>query len=217
MGVLVFFVSQENLPEGLNVMSRQSHLLSVSLRFLIEAALALALFVGVAWGLTRLAEHQADRPLRPNPGGLISLPVSQATVFGGLRLRPVEKERQAGPFAYHFGRELKEERDNRKIVDWTSLDDCVEWQFQLDASGVYEVEAELAVADEEAGSEYEITVEEQVLSATTIGTGGPAQWKMLRIGSLNLPAGTHTLSVRARKIQKRTLMNLSHIVLLPLQ
>ncbi len=198
-------------------MSRPSHLLSISLLFLVEAALVLALFVGVAWGLTRLAEHQAHRPLRPAPDGLVSLRASQATLQGDLSLQPVEKEMRTGPFAYHFGRELKEERDNRKIVDWTSLDDCAQWQFQLDVPGVYQVEVELAVADEQAGSEYEIAVGEQILAATTTGTGGPTQWKTVCVGSLKLPAGTHTLVVRAREIQNRTLMSLSHIVLLPSQ
>jgi hypothetical protein len=66
-----------------------------------------------------------------------------------------------------------------------------------------------------AGGEYTISVGDHKLAAKADSTGGWEQYKTLRVGQINLPAGRTSLSVKSNGKPRGALMNLQSVKLDP--
>jgi hypothetical protein len=196
-------------------MKRGTRLLLSGFLFVVELSIVVGLVVGVAFGLTRWAEHRANLPIRPDNDGVVSLPAPRASLHGQLAFFPTDVEKRTEGYGVDYGRELAKERANRKIGDWRRKDDYAQWSFRLDQLGTYEVALDLAAPDDIAGSEYEMTIGVKSLSGTVPATGGWEAWKTVPVGRVELPAGTHVLAITPREIKHGALMNLARVTLRP--
>lgn len=196
-------------------MKHPTRWLSSAVLLIAELALAVGIVVGVALGLVRWAECRADRPVRPDAQGAVTLPASKAVLVGRLRRFPTDKEEQTEGYGNEYGRALADERANRKIGYWNNLNDTAQWQFRLHRPGQYEVQIELAVPDESAGSEYEMTIGETILSDTIPPTGGWQSWKTVTLDRIEMPAGVHTLVIKPKTLNDNAFMNLARVILRP--
>lgn len=208
-------------------MNRITRLCFTCLKFSVEAAFVFTLVMSIAYAATRLAEHCATRPLMPGTDSIVTLPAAKAdrSLADQPLLFPTEIERQTDNYGNEYGRKLAEERENRSLGPWTDLQANVSWRFAINTPGMYEVELTLASDESEAGSLYEVKVCEETFSATVPSTGKAiwqksskvpsVSWKTVSVGRVEIPAGVHTLTIIPRTIEKRSLMNLSSVVLRP--
>jgi hypothetical protein len=196
-------------------MKRSTQLALAAVKFAAEMALAACWLVAVAWGLAQLAEYRQNLPIRPGSDGTVTLDAARATLQGQLRLFPTDLENQTEGYGNEYGRKLVRERENRKIGNWTSVDDTALWEFRVSHPGTYEVSLELAAPDDEAGSKFSVTVGTQTLSATVPSTGGWQTWKTVPLFPVDLSAGTQILAIKPERIRNHSLMNLARVILRP--
>ena len=196
-------------------MKRGTHIVLSGLFFVVETAAAFGVVFGAAYGLTRLAEYRANAPVTAGGDGVAILSPAKATLRGGLTLYPTDLENRTDNYCNEYGRELAKERRNRKIGNWTSVDDAAQWQFSVNPGGEYRVEIELAAPAEAAGSEIEVKIGPKSLAGTVPDTGGFDIWKRIALGRVKLEAGTHTLVLAATAIEGEKVMNVANVVLRP--
>ena len=100
---------------------------------------------------------------------------------------------------------------------WTNIDDCVTWNFSVDSEMVRRVEIRYACADDCAGSTYIIGLETGAELAERVGSTGGwtrfSSWQAL--GTLNVPAGRHTLCVHVAAMPGFAAMDLAGVRLVP--
>jgi hypothetical protein len=198
-------------------MNRSTQFVLGAVKFAVELPLAACVLFGIIFGLARLAEYRQNLPIRPGGDGTVTLAAPLATLYGQLRLFPTDLENQTEEYGNEYGRELVRERENRKIGEWTSVNDFAEWKFRLNRPAVYEVSLELAVPDDEAGSKILVTVGKQTVGVVVPATGGPQTWKTVPLFPVHLPAGAHVLAIKPESIRGRSLMNLARVTLRPVE
>jgi hypothetical protein len=198
-------------------MKRGTHVILSGLLFVVETAIAFGVFFGAAYGLTRLAEYRANAPVIPQGEGAVVLSPSKATLYGELNRYPTEWEERTEGYGNEFGRALAEERRNRKIGNWKSVDDAAEWEFCVDPGGKYRVEVELSAPPEEAGSQIEAKIGPKTIVTTVPDTGGWDKWKQVKVGRVTLDAGTHSVVLKATTVENEAVMNVRRVVLRPLE
>ena len=76
-------------------MTRGIRLILAGLKFAVELSLVVALYVGVVWGLMRLAEYRTTPPPRPEADGVVRLGTPEATLCGGLEFFEELEDRPA--------------------------------------------------------------------------------------------------------------------------
>lgn len=138
---------------------------------LLVIPLAIALVVGVGWGLVRVASARqldsgkpAPQPAEKSPGGAYMLGIPFAQVTGEI----------------HYGG-----RRHAELGNWKHADESVTWRFEIDKPGQYTVELECACDAANAGSEVSLTVDGSQLKATIPNTGGWKDFKPVRAGTVN--------------------------------
>lgn len=94
---------------------------------------------------------------------------------------------------------------------WSKVEDWVSWQFDLDKPGKFEVEAMQGCSG--GGSEVEIEAGTQKLTFTVEETGSFHTFIVRKLGTLTLPAGRNTLSVRPKSKKGGAVMDLRQILL----
>ncbi|MEA1950543.1 MAG: hypothetical protein U9N87_04115 [Planctomycetota bacterium] len=210
----------------------RKQLVADSIKLAVEATVAFLLVVGVCWGLCNWAEHQADRPIKADADGVVSLPVAAATLAGNVERGPNDKEQQTSDFAYHFGRELLAERNSRTIRAWTGEDSSVEWRFAVEHAdedkeqSLFQVTARLAAASSSAGNRFTVSIEcissteepklVKRFESTVADTGGMDKWRDVLLGQIELAAGTYRLTVSPEgPIKGSRLLGLARIELRP--
>jgi alpha-L-fucosidase len=105
--------------------------------------------------------------------GSVQLPALEATTHGQL--------------CYEVGGG----KDN--IGHWTNPEDWVEWQFRATQAGKMEVSAEIAAT---GAGKFTVALGSQQLEGIAPNTGSYTQFQRLTLGTLDLTAGTTTLTVR---------------------
>ena len=202
-----------------------------------ELTLVAVLVVGVCWGLENWAEHQANRPIRADSNGVVTLTAAKATLNGSVlngsvERGPNDKEKQTDDFAYHFGRELLEERNSRTISNWTGQKASVEWQLSIAGNRAdetkmgFNVHALVAATAEAAGNRFVVSIVditdgnagegEASITSTVVDTGGWDKWEDVSLGAVELSPGIYRLRVTPDgPIQGGGLMGLSGIELRP--
>jgi len=101
---------------------------------------------------------------------------------------------------------------------WTHPEDFVTWTVDVPSAGRYQVLLEWAAPDENAGSQFTLGVEGgERLSGTVEATGTWTDFKKEQMGTLSLPAGRSTISVRVQTMPRGAVMNLRSITLVPVR
>ncbi len=142
----------------------------------------------------------ADMP-KPNPDfepdaqgddGGITLDAATAEVHGVmLRYEPLPHKRTLG--------------------FWTRADDWASWEFIVKRPGTFRVEILQACGAGSGGSEVDFTIGQQTLSTKIVETGGFQKFVSRPIGSVSLPAGRYTLSVKPRTKPGAAVMDLRQV------
>ena len=85
-------------------------------------------------------------------------------------------------------------KGNDEITHWTDPADWVSWDILIDKPGKFTVQAEIA---SQGAGKFELSVGDQKLESTAVVTGNYTMFQMQDVGSMELPAGRATLSVKA--------------------
>ncbi|MFH1738731.1 MAG: alpha-L-fucosidase, partial [bacterium] len=100
------------------------------------------------------------------------------------------------------------------VKEWTNKDDYVLWQFETEKGGSYEIV--LSYAAPVGGGRFEFAIGDKKLERTVSETGSPTKWTSEKLGQIEVPAGTNTLTVKPLDILKdAALMNLHMVTLKP--
>lgn len=102
------------------------------------------------------------------------------------------------------------------VFDWTKQDQYVSWTFRLPAAARFQVQIKYA-ADASTGSNaFALNVNGQTLSGKTQPVSSSREEIISQnLGTLSLPAGTHTMDIRPENIAGKELMKLFEITLTP--
>lgn len=98
---------------------------------------------------------------------------------------------------------------------WTKKDDWVSWTFTLARPGRFHVLILQGCGKGSGGADVEFTVGEQTLKTTVQDTGGFQNFVERDIGTLDLPAGRHTLTVKPLTKPGVAVMDLRSVTLKP--
>jgi len=103
-----------------------------------------------------------------------------------------------------------------KAFGWFNTDDRAEWQVQVDKPGKYDVYLKWSVSDNEAGKSFAFDAGKKNLKGKIAKTGSWFTYATTRIGSLQLPAGTHTMVFRSDSpAEKGAMLDLAEVTLIP--
>jgi alpha-L-fucosidase len=100
---------------------------------------------------------------------------------------------------------------------WTDPQDWASWIFRVSSPGSFLLEITYACPDVSAGSGYTVEVAAQQLAGTVSGTGSWTKFQSQKLGSVKLPEGRLTLTVKAKNLVGEGVMNLQSIVLRPVK
>ena len=164
---------------------------------LIPAATAAA--TEPAWKDWRQAMNAAVKNRRPQvtpASGDIRLHAKGATVHGqSLRYEP--------------------EPHKNVLGYWTNVADWAEWEFEVTAPGIYEVEIQQGCGNGSGGAEVAVEIGDQALTFTVAETGHFQNMIQRAIGTVELTAGKHHLAVKPRTKPGAAVMDLRRVVLRP--
>ena len=113
-------------------------------------------------------------------------------------------------------------RFNRKggfhISKWTGPEDAVEWLFEVDKPGKYQVMINYAANKEWEGRDYEITIGKSMIRNQVICTGDWYEYQKFPAGYFEVPeAGRITITIKPLKSGNTNLMYLNSITLMPVE
>jgi putative membrane-bound dehydrogenase-like protein len=136
----------------------------------------------------------APEPVRPGHDGSIRLPATYAAIYGPS---------------------LVFESEYQNLGYWHSTDDRAVWTFRIAEPKTYTVTIDYACADDSAGNAFQMRIADRTIRGRVGGTGGWAHYRSLFAGEVKLPAGEHTLEMRASAPLQGALIDLRAIVLTP--
>jgi putative membrane-bound dehydrogenase-like protein len=129
-------------------------------------------------------------------------------VDGTLRLRAAECEIRGGDITF--------EREFGNIGFWHGATDYVLWRIHLDAAGEFDVYVDYACAPGSAGRPFALEGGEPTLRSKTTSTGAWSTYQWTKSGTIMLPAGSASLSIRPdTEILRGALMDLRTVFLVP--
>jgi hypothetical protein len=129
--------------------------------------------------------------------GTVTLPAKEATTHGkNIRYEPQPHKNTIG--------------------FWTKADDWVSWDFEIKTPGKFAVVLTQSCGKGSGGSEYTVTVGEQVIRDVVPDTGSFTNWVERTIGAFNFKsAGSYTVAVKPVKKPGLAVMDLRAITLKP--
>jgi arylsulfatase A len=98
---------------------------------------------------------------------------------------------------------------------WTNVEDWAEWSFDVPAAGVYEVEVQQGCGAGSGGAEVAVEIAGQTLRFTVQETGHFQHMIQRTLGTVELPAGQATLTVKPQTKPGPAVMDLRRVVLRP--
>jgi alpha-L-fucosidase len=107
------------------------------------------------------------------------------------------------------------EENKQDIGYWTDVKDWVSWDFSISKPGEFEVNVTYACPAANAGGEYAVELDGRKLAGKVENTGGWTDFVTRKLGTVALPTGNQTISVRPVTMPGPGLMNLKRIVLKP--
>ena len=107
--------------------------------------------------------------------------------------------------------------EKNTIGFWTKKEDWVSWDLEVKKPGKFHVVILQGCGKGSGGAEVEFTVAEQTLKHTVEDTGGFQKFVERDIGSVELTAAVHTLSVKPLTKPGVAVMDLRQVVLKPVE
>jgi arylsulfatase A len=150
-----------------------------------------------AWKAWRAGMNSATKGAKPNvtpATGIISLHARTATIHGEkLRYEPQ-------PFKNTLG-------------FWVNKDDWAEWTFEVPKAGRYELD--ILQGSGSGGAEVDFAVADKTFTIKVIETGHFQHFIRRSLGTLNLPVGKTTLTVKPKTKPGVAVMDLREVRLVP--
>lgn len=138
-----------------------------------------------------------------------TVPPLQANADGSIQLNAIDAVVKGTSAAYEGS------EDKRCIGFWTNAADVVEWSFMTEASGTFDVSAEIACEAESAGSEFTVNVGATTLKGKVPNTGGWSKFVRVDLGKAQIVTkGKVTVSVKATTKPGYAVMNLRSVTIL---
>ena len=176
--------------------------------------LASLIFVGaIIGGLTYWSQTYAKPPLIYAKDSTIDLLPIDATIEGDIQLYPTNLEDQKEDFSYKHGNKILKEQQSRKAGKWIDLKDSLTWTFATDSPQKYQLS--FTYSSDSAGGQIQATLDKGTFLGTLENTEGPNSWRNLDLGEVELPAGTHTLTLKGKKLIGEELLRLERVTLTP--
>ena len=177
-----------------------------------EFIISLAFTGAVIFGLTYWAENYYSKPpVSYAKDATIDLLPIDATIEGNIELFPTAVEDQKEDFTYKHGQAIFKEQQGRKAGSWTNTDSSLAWTFAINSPQKYKVS--MTYASE--GGKIEASLNNKALADTLENTDGLNSFKDLDLGEVELPAGTHTLTIKGTELVGEELLRLESITLEP--
>lgn len=107
-------------------------------------------------------------------------------------------------------------RNHVFLTQWTRGDDVPYWTVEIPKAGQYWAEIRYAARRDSAGTAFTLEADGAKRSGKVESTGNDLVFKTFPLGELTLPAGLHTVRLRAPQPAGAGAMNFEHIVLRPL-
>jgi alpha-L-fucosidase len=107
------------------------------------------------------------------------------------------------------------EADKDCIGYWTQPGDTVSWKASVEQAGRYEVGVTYACEKGAGGSEFTVACGREKVAGVVRETGSWTEFRTVSLGTVEVPAGTQTLTVSAQKMPGFAVMNLRGITLRP--
>jgi alpha-L-fucosidase len=98
---------------------------------------------------------------------------------------------------------------------WTNKDDKAVWQAAIDKAGKYAIEVEYSLDKRAEGAEYVIQFNDKSVLVKPEVTGTWTDFKTVKVGEVELPAGTVTVTVRGEKKPGQAVLDLRGVTLKP--
>jgi arylsulfatase A-like enzyme len=154
---------------------------------------------------------------RPFPVGYAEFPISQLPARDGVPAGGVKRSANAPNCSY--------------FTNWTKPDDAITWKIDVHIAGTYDVELSYTCPKDTVGSTVELSLGEQTLTGKVVEAHDPPlrgkendrvprvgesyvkDFRPLKLGSIDLPAGTGTLKLRAISIPGSQVMDLRGLTL----
>ena len=96
---------------------------------------------------------------------------------------------------------------------WETITDEVSWDINVEQAGSYTVSVNYSCDPQFPGSTIVVSVGSQSVQGTIRDTGAWSSYVTQELGTINLQAGTRTVSVRASSVANRFVCNLRTVVL----
>jgi putative heme-binding domain-containing protein len=128
---------------------------------------------------------------------------------GSLKLRAAE--------ARIYGPKIIFEQQYKNLGFWQSDQDRAVWNIEVTKAGKYDVTFDYACQNDNAGTRFVLSVGNAKLTGKVAGTGTWDDYKQVKIGQIDLPAGPSSLVVRSIGEVSRAMIDLRTIVLRPVR
>jgi alpha-L-fucosidase len=101
------------------------------------------------------------------------------------------------------------------VQEWSSQDDFISWSVRANESARYRLSARYTGMQSNVGNVFTVEVAGQVLDGTVEGAG---KHRFVELGEVTVPAGHHTLTVKAKKQKPGSnLVNLTDVRFVPMK
>jgi arylsulfatase A len=165
----------------------------------VQKAGATAAADGLKWQAWREAMNAAAKGNKPRvtpANGIISLHARAATV--------------------HATKMKYEEQTYKNVLGfWVNPADWAEWTFETAAEGTYTLDILQGCGKGSGGAEVEFAIGEQKLRTKIVETGHFQHMIRRDLGTVKLPAGKHTLTVKPQTKPGAAVMDLREVRLIP--
>jgi hypothetical protein len=154
---------------------------------------------------------------RPIPVGFHEFPITQLPARDGTPVGTVRRSSNAPNCSY--------------FVEWTSLDDRLEWLLDVETSGRYVVEVDYTCPESDIGSKVELSFQQARLVGKVDTSWDPPlytnqdtlprppvesqmkEFRTLNLGTMELPKGQGSLTMRALEIPGESVMDVRRVTL----
>lgn len=131
----------------------------------------------------------------------------------------------AAPTALHvmdgrldgFGIRFGDGKTNRDVTEeWSNAEAALTWHVRVPQAGRFRLAAQYNTLGKENTGRFVVEVAQQSIEGTVTPTENVSTFRTEPLGEVSLPAGEHTIVVRAKQIAGGNLMRLRQVVLSPL-
>jgi alpha-L-fucosidase len=108
-------------------------------------------------------------------------------------------------------------KTNRDVTEeWSNVEATLTWHVRVPQAGRFKLAAQYNTLGQENTGRFVVEVAQQSLEGTVAPTENVSTFRTEPLGEVSLPAGEHTIVVRAKQIAGGNLMRLRQVVLSPL-